>query len=274
MNQKTALITGGTKGIGLEVVKGLLREKYKIIVVGRNKENIDKINRENNTNNKIDFFYCDLCETTEIKELLIKLQKYDKIDLLVNNAGALFSKREVNSKGIEKTFALNHLSYFQITNGLLDKLKNSNNARIINVSSNMHKVFHLNIDDLESKKNYNGWKAYSKSKFLNILFTYYLSMKLEGNIVCNCLSPGFIDSDFGNNNKGAFRIFIKIIKKVLAKSTEKGAKTILYMALNKNLSTTTGKFFQNCKVKKTSKKTYDKDLMKFIWELSLNYTKS
>ena len=128
--------------------------------------------------------------------------------------------------------------------------------------------FSINI---ENKKNYNGWRAYSNSKFLNVLFTYYLSMKLDGRIVCNCLSPGFIDSNFGNNNKSVFRIFIKVIKKILAKNTKKGAETILFMALDKSLSNINGKFFQNCKIKKTSKETYDKNLMKKVWDLSLNY---
>ena len=271
MTKKIALVTGGSNGIGLEVVKGLLKKNYKLLVVGRNKENIDQINNDANSDNKIEFFYCDLSETNEIKELLIKLKKYDKIDLLINNAGALFANRENNSLGIEKTFALNHLSYFQITNGILDQLSKSESARIINVSSNMHRVFNLDLNDVENKKNYNGWKSYSNTKFLNILFTYYLSMKLENGITCNCLSPGFIDSNFGNNNKSAFRFFINIIKKILAKSPKKGAETILFMALDEGLSNVNGKFFQNCKIKKTSKKTYDKELMKKVWDLSLNY---
>ena len=271
MSQKIALITGGTGGIGLEVVKGLLKENYKLLVVGRNKETIDKINKETDINNKIIFFYCDLSETDQIKKLLIKLKAYSKIDLLINNAGALFATRENNSKGIEKTFALNHLSYFQIATGILSQLENANSARIINVSSNMHRIFNIDIDDLENKKSYNGWKAYSNSKFLNILFTYHLSMKLKDSVICNCLSPGFINSEFGNNNKNVFRIFIKILKKLLAKSTQKGAETILHMALSESLSNINGKFFQDCKVKKTSKKTYDTDLMKKAWELSLSY---
>jgi retinol dehydrogenase 12 len=271
MIKKIALVTGGTRGIGLEVVKGLLKKKYKLLVVGRNKDNIDKINKEIDFDDKIEFFYCDLSETNEIKELLIKLKKYNKIDLLINNAGALFANRENNSLGVEKTFALNHLSYFQITNGVLEQLSKSNHARIINVSSNMHRIFNLKLNDLENKKNYNGWRAYSNSKFLNILFTYHLSMKLKKEMVCNCLSPGFIDSNFGNNNKSTFRIFIKVIKKILAKSTVKGAETILYMALDESLSNINGKFFQNCKIKKTSKKTYDTELMKKVWDLSSNY---
>ena len=271
MDKKIALITGGTSGIGLEVVKGLLKENYKLLVVGRNKNNIDEINKEIDINNKIIFFYCDLSETDQIKKLLIKLKNYNKIDLLINNAGALFATQEYNSQGVEKTFALNHLSYFQITIGILDQLEKSNNARIINVSSNMHRIFNLDINDLENKINYGGWKAYSNSKFLNVLFTYHLSKKLKDGVVCNCLSPGFIDSEFGNNNKSIFRIFIKILKKLLAKTTKKGAETILYMALDKNLSNINGKFFQNCKIKETSKKTYDIDLMKKVWELSLNY---
>ena len=121
MIKKIALVTGGTRGIGLEVVKGLLKKKYKLLVVGRNKDNIDKINKEIDFDDKIEFFYCDLSETNEIKELLIKLKKYNKIDLLINNAGALFANRENNSLGVEKTFALNHLSYFQITNGILEQ---------------------------------------------------------------------------------------------------------------------------------------------------------
>ncbi len=273
MSQKLALVTGGTRGIGLEVVKELLKKNYKIVVIGRDNTNIEKINNDNDTN-KVEFIHCDLSETDKVKELIPKLKNLDKIDLLINNAGALFMHRQINSSGIEKTFALNYLSHFQITIGILEQIKKSNDGRIINVSSNMHRLFNLNINDLENKKNYNGWKAYSHSKLLNILFTYLLSKKLSNNVSCNCMSPGFIDSEFGNNNKSVFRTFIKIAKKLLAKNTKKGAETILFLSRDQNISNITGKFFQNCKIKKTSSQTYDLELMNKVWELSLNYLKN
>ena len=148
-----------------------------------------------------------------------------------NNAGAIFDKRELNSEGIEKTFALNHLSYLQLSLGLKEKLEKSKISRIVNISSNAHKFYDIDIDDLQNKINYNGWKSYCRSKLLNLLFTYSFQKEIKTKVICNCLHPGFVNSNFGNNNNNIYlKTFAKIVKTFLAIYTQRGVETITYLA--------------------------------------------
>ena len=165
---KNVVITGATNGIGLSVVRQLINKNFQIYIIGKNKEKGNKIISELNKTN-LNYINCDLSELSEVKHLISELKKLKKIDILVNNAGAIFSKRVLNSEKIEKTFALNHLSYFYLTLGLIDNLELSENPMIINVASQAHKRFKLDLSDIENKKFYSGWKSYCRSKLLNIL---------------------------------------------------------------------------------------------------------
>ena len=147
---------------------------------------------------KVEFFQCDLSEKDELINLSKKLIKLGKIDCLVNNAGALFEKEKLIDWGIEKTFALNHLSYFHLSLLLIDKLEEAEKPKIINVSSYAHKKYDLNLNDLENKNNYNSMKAYCQSKLLNIFFYLCFQFKNKFKITCNCLCPGLVDSNFEN----------------------------------------------------------------------------
>ena len=272
MNIKNIIVTGGTDGIGLAIVKKLIEKKHKVFVIGRNSTKGNSVlNSIKSTN--LEFFQCDLSELHEIKKLIKKLNNIKKIDVLINNAGSIFDTRSLNSEGIEKTFALNHLSYFALSLGLVENLENSLDPRIINVSSNAHKRYKIDINDLENKVNYSGWKAYCRSKLLNIFFTYSFKKEIKTKINSNCLHPGFVNSNFGNNNKNFYRFLVNILKNLLAIKTNEAALSPLNLALNENLSNLDSKYFFKMKEKKSSMESYNENLAKQVWDKSLEYIK-
>ena len=184
-----------------------------------------------------------------------------------------FDKRSLNSEGVEKTFALNHLSYLALSMGLIENLESSSDPRIINVSSNAHKRYKIDINDLENKDNYSGWKAYCRSKLLNIFFTYSFKNKLKTKINMNCLHPGFVNSNFGNNNENIYRFLINILKYLFAIDSDKAALSPLNLALNQDFKNVNGKYFFKLQEKKSSKESYDMELANQIWDKSLEYLK-
>ena len=272
MSEKNIIITGGTDGVGLSLTKRLLQDEHRVFIIGKNETKGNNAIKELNSN-KVEFIQCDLSEKNEIINLSKKLIKLNKIDCLVNNAGAIFEKRETNSLGIEKTFALNHLSYFHLSMLLLDKLEESGKSRIINVSSNAHKRYNINLDDLENKDDYNSWRAYCQSKLLNIFFTYTFNIKIKSKITCNCLHPGFVNSNFGNNNSSLLRLCINIVKKLFATSNYEASKTPYYLITSKEIEDVSGKYYIKSKQNISSSHSSDKVIASKLWDISLNYIK-
>ena len=270
MKDKICLITGATDGIGKETARCLGKQNAQLILVGRNPEKGEKVQKKLiaiTGNNQIDIMTADLSNMNTIQKLSAEIhKKYNKLNVLINNAGAFFSKREITDDGFEKTFALNHLGYFLLTKLLLDLIKKGKNPRIINVASGAHIGATLDFDNLQGKNDYSGWAAYKRSKLMNIMFTYKLAELLKDTpITVNTLHPGFVRTRFGDNNTGIVGIGLNLAKKIGAISIKKGAETSVFLATSPTVKGVSGKYFVKCKPEKSSSSSYNKSDIDRLW---------
>ena len=211
----------------------------------------------------------DLAVMQEVRDLADQvISRYDRLDVLLNNAGGYFTKHEITSDGLEMTFALNHMSYFLLTNKLLELLKASAPARIVNVSSNAHYGIDIEFENLNGEQEYKAWKAYQKSKLANVLFTYELLEKVPADITVNCLHPGFVATNFGHNNGGFFGSALKIAQRISAINSEKGAETSIFLCSSPEVKGVSGKYFFKCQPKTSSWESRNKDTGKRLWQIS------
>ena len=279
VNNKNILITGATSGIGRESALALSKMGANITFIARNKlkaENLlTDINKISNGQNS--FIIADLSSQKDIKSASEKyIDKNISLDVLLNNAGLINFKRNETIDGFEETFAINHLAYFSLTNLLLDKIKESNSARIVNVSSAAHQfVKRMNFDDIHSKKSYKPFQVYGYTKLANILFTKKLSSILENDkITVNSLHPGVVGTSFGQNNTNNLNKVLSFIAKPFMRTSEKGAETSIYLCSSPDVSDISGQYFYNCKVAKTSKWAQSKKDADKLWDLSEKMTRS
>jgi NAD(P)-dependent dehydrogenase (short-subunit alcohol dehydrogenase family) len=273
LNHKLIMITGANAGIGKIAALELARQGATIVMVCRSLERGKAAQQEikqASGNDRVDLLIADLSVQADIHQLASAFkQKYERLDVLINNAGAIFDQRQETADGLERTFALNHMGYFLLTDLLLDVLKASAPARIVNVSSNAHRRGSINFDDLQRKKNYGAFPAYSDSKLANVLFTYELARRLEGSgVSTNALHPGFVNTNFGSTMSSIPAFFINIISRLFAMSPEKGAETIVYLASSPEVEGVTGKYFVEKKATRSSKESYDEAVAKRLWEVS------
>ncbi len=270
---KVCIITGATDGIGKEAAMNLAAMDFTLGLVGRNPDKISSTLAEIQSktgNDNITFFQADLSLMKEVRTLTEEIQStFDKIDVLLNNAGAYIVDFGKTDEGFERTFALNHLSYFLLTDLLLDTIKTTPHSRIINVASNAHINTNLDFEDLQGFHGYKGWPAYCKSKLCNIMFTYELGRRLEeSDTTVNCLHPGFVNTSFGNNNKLGVRLSLIAAKAVSAINVKKGAKTSIYLASSSEVEGVSGKYFAKCKPKDSSPQSYVVEDQKRLWDIS------
>ena len=272
MNGKVCLVTGATDGIGKVSARVLAELGAKVIIVGRNPEKSAIVLAELRSisgNENIDLLMADLAVMQEVRDLAEQvISRYDRIDVLLNNAGGYFTKHEITSDGLEMTFALNHMSYFLLTNKLMELLKYSAPARIVNVSSNAHYGVDMEFENLNGEQEYKAWKAYQKSKLANVLFTYELLKKVPGNITVNCLHPGFVATNFGHNNGGFFGPVLKIAQRISAIDPEEGAKTSIFLCSAPEVKGFSGKYFYKCQPKTSSRESRNMDTGKRLWQIS------
>ncbi|NTU60720.1 MAG: SDR family NAD(P)-dependent oxidoreductase, partial [Caldiserica bacterium] len=228
MTGKTVVITGATSGLGRESAKEIARMGATVALTGRNKQKLEQT-VEDITKQvpgaKLDTFVCDQSQMSQVRELAEQLlAKYPKIDVLMNNAGISCQKPQITSEGLEHVFATNHLSSFLLTNLLLERLIQSD-ARVVNVSSSMHKHVKLDFDNLQSLKGFNWDNSYSRSKLMNLMFTFELARKCQGKtITVNAIHPGLVKTSIGRNDTLMLKIG-KVMADLFAMPVEKGALT-------------------------------------------------
>jgi NAD(P)-dependent dehydrogenase (short-subunit alcohol dehydrogenase family) len=273
MRGKTCVITGATSGIGLETARRLGALGARLILVGRNRDKgeaaIARLRAEV-PGVAVEMHYADLSRPAEIRRLAAALLgTASRIEVLVNNAGAIFAKREITPDGLELTFALNHMGYFRLTALLRDRLIASAPARVVNVASEAHRGSHLDFEDLQCTRHYSGLRAYQCSKLANILFTRELARRLEGTgVTANCLHPGFVATGFGDNNRGFWRLGIAIAKVVSAIPVQRGAETPVYLASSPDLDGISGRYFIQCRERQPDAAAEDDRAAEQLWKAS------
>lgn len=278
MKDKTVVITGATNGIGLETARELARMGASVHLVGRDparlEEAITSI-RATSGDAKLHAYQADLSRQSEVRRLAAELKAaLPRIDALINNAGALFMKRQESADGIELTWALNHLAYFLLTNLLLDTVKAAPGARIVNVSSAAHVAGRIAWDDIDLKNGrYAGFRAYAQSKMANIMFTFALARRLEGTgVTANAVHPGGVATGFAKNNGGVYRILMSTLARPFMRTPAQGAQTSIYVASAPDVQGISGKYFADRKpVEPDSAAKVEADQER-LWSVSLAQT--
>lgn len=273
---KTVLVTGATAGIGRETALGLAKLNAHVIIVGRNAEKTRKVCDELKAatgNQQIDFLLADLSKLAEIRKLAAEfLARFGTLNILVNNVGAVNLSRVVTDEGFELTFVMNHLGPFLLTKLLLPALEKGAPARIVNVSSDAHRGASLDFGDLQLERGYSSFSAYGRSKLMNILFTRELARRVASQrITANALHPGMVASDF-MKKPGFVGAVGNAFMSVFGITTEKGARTSLFLAASPKIEGTSGRYFAKSKAVTPSRQAQDDEAAKRLWEFSESLT--
>lgn len=269
---KVVMVTGATSGIGEATAYALARKGASLVIVGRDGQRsqdvADSIRRATG-NPGVEFLVADLSSQAQVRRLAHEFrQRHSRLDILINNAGAFFLRRELSADGIEMTLALNHLAYFLLTHLLLDLLKDSAPSRVVNVSSMAHLNARIDLSNLDCS----GWQGYGKSKLANLLFTYELARRLDGSgVTANALHPGLVASNIGMNNTGMVR-WLKPLVNLFSISCEKGARTSVYLASSPEVEGVSGRYFVCCKEEPSSPVSRDRRLAQRLWQVSAELT--
>jgi len=270
---KTCIITGATSGIGLATAEGLAALGARLVLVGRDRAKGEIALARLHALRpgcQVGIFYADLARLDAVRRLAAELlDAAPRIDVLVNNAGAIFRRREETEDGLERTFALNHMAYFVLTAWLRERLAASGPGRIVNVASGAHRRASLDFTDLQMTRDFDGWTAYRRSKLCNILFTRELARRLAGSgVTANCLHPGFVASGFGDNTNGVFRLGLSWAKRMFAISLERGAETPVYLAAAPEVQGVSGRYFGQCREETPSPAAQDDASALRLWQES------
>ncbi len=272
MPGKVCLVTGATAGIGQVTARALARIGYHVVVVGRSSERCAETLAEIRAQSpagSAESLVADLSSLADLRRLADQvLERFPRLDVLVNNAGGIFLSRLESADGIEMTLALNHLSYFVLTNLLLNLLKASKPARIVNVASDAHKGVSINFDDIQGKQRYGGWRAYQQSKLANILFTSELARRLEGSgVTANCLHPGFVRTTIFREG-GVLGWLLRRAADLIAITPDEGARTSIYLASSAEVDGISGRYFVKEKPAVSSPQSQDAAAALRLWQVS------
>jgi NAD(P)-dependent dehydrogenase (short-subunit alcohol dehydrogenase family) len=276
MKDQICIVTGATSGIGRATAQGLAQQGATVVIVGRDRDRaaatVDHIRRETG-NPAVEFMLADLSAQDQVRRLAGQIQdRYERLHILVNNAGCFYRKRRLSADGIEMTWAVNLLSPFLLTNLLLDTLKAGAPARIVNVSSDMQRMARLDFEDLEAERRYSGMRAYGQSKLALLLFTYELARRLEGTgVTANAVHPGFVDTNIGQDYGWPYQL-VRPLLKFWALSPEEGAQTSLHVASSPELADVSGKYFKDNEPAPSAPVSYDSAAARRLWQICVQMT--
>jgi NAD(P)-dependent dehydrogenase (short-subunit alcohol dehydrogenase family) len=279
MQGKTVLVTGANQGIGKATAIALAEQGANVVILSRNPEkgraalhDVQAASR----GGKAELLVADYSSLADVRRAADEFRaSHKRLDVLVNNAGLIVPERHETAYGIEETFQVNHLAPFLLTNELLDLLKASAPARIVNVSSEAHRHASMHWDDLQfARTRYKAFRAYGQSKLANILFTYELARRLDGTgVTANALHPGVVASGFGQTYSGALSFVIGLAKPFML-TNEQGARTTVHVASSPEVEGVTGKYFSKCRPVRSNAVSYDEASQRKLWSLSLEMIKA
>jgi len=277
MRSKVCLVTGANSGIGKATALALATRGATVAMVCRDRGRGEAARAEiaeMSGNEAVELLVADLSSQGATRKLAEEFaRRHRRLDVLVNNAGAIIGTRRLTEDGVEATFALNHLAYFLLTNLLLDVLKASAPSRIVNVSSNAHKGATINFDDLQMERGYAGMRAYGHSKLANVLFTYELARRLEGTgVAANCMHPGVVATKLAKDAALWLRILWPLMSPMLL-SPEKGAETVVYLASSPDVEGVTGEYFVEKTPVTSSAESHSEEVAKRLWDISAELVK-
>ena len=275
---KRVLMTGGTNGIGLAAARELAARGADLSIVARSQARGEAAAAEIQAaggGRPVDVLLADLSSQAAVRRLAAEaLERYPRIEVLVNNAGAIYARRQLSEDGIELTWALNHLAPFLLTELLEDRLKESAPARVITTSSDAHKGAHIPFDDMAAERSYGlrGFERYGQTKLANILFTAELARRLKGSgVTANAVHPGFVASGFNRNNGLLMRLGMTLARP-FARSTEKGAETLVWLVDSQEVGAESGGYFVDKRRVLPTAAAQDMDAARRLWELSEEQT--
>jgi len=277
LSGKTCVVTGASSGIGKAAAAALATMGARVVLVCRDAGRGEAARVEiaqRAASDSVDLLVADLSSQAEVRRLAGEIRgRYERIDVLLNNAGAVNVRRTTTVDGIETTLAVNHLAYFLLTDELLGVLRESAPSRVVNVSSAAHVRARLDFDDLQGEGRYGGMRAYGQSKLANVLFTFELARRLAGTrVTANCLHPGVVATGFGHNTPGAFNVLLTLIRPFLL-DAERGAETSIYVAASPEVAGVTGEYFAKCRPARTSPVARDEAVAERLWQVSEELTK-
>lgn len=271
MTGKTVLVTGGTGGIGLATAAGLAGLGARVGIVGRDQQRADAAaERLRRAAGEVDVFTADVASQRQVRRLAEQvLAAYPRLDVLVNNVGGYWATRHETEDGLERTFAVNHLAPFLLTNLLLDRLRSSAPARVVTVSSGAQSMGRIDFDDLMGDRSYNGQRAYNQSKLANVMFTFELARRLEGTgVTATVLHPGVVRTSFGQEDSGRWMRLMLPVARPFMKSPEEGAATSIHLASSPIVEGVTGQYFASSRPREASRASYDTGAAARLWEVS------
>lgn len=274
MKGKVCVVTGSNSGIGKETAKALARMGATVVMAVRSRERGESARAEiveASGNEAVDVMVCDVSSKESIGHFVEEFEsRYDRLDVLINNAGAVFSRRENSVDGFESTLAVNYLGPFRLTQEFLPLLRKSAPSRVVNTSSGMHKTGKIDLEDLQGKGKFKGMEAYANTKLMVTTWTYELARRLEGTgVTANVVEPGFVATNLGRNSGSLFNAISFKLVRFLQSTPEKGAETSVYAASAEELEGVTGKSFAKSTEAKSAEISYDPEVRRRLWDATV-----